>query len=134
MLSAGLVAAFLANAGFAAAEQARAAVIVAVPEGGSRVVAQGAEVVIDLFLELEPDERVKSVRLEMDVSNLRDVKYRQVPDLMLGALPNAPWQVARSGIRWTPPSSPSFGRWAWSGNPTKFPWGGSREWPPGPGK
>jgi len=92
MLSAGLIAGFLANAGFAAAEQARAAVIVAVPEGGSRVVAQGSEVVIDLFLELEPAEQVKGVRLEMDVSNLRDVKYRQVPDLMLGALPNAPWQ------------------------------------------
>jgi hypothetical protein len=92
MLSAGLLAGFLANAGFATAEQARAAAIVAVPEGGPRVVAPGSEVVIDIFLELEPTEQVSGVRMEMDVSNLRDVSYRQVPDLMLGALPNAPWQ------------------------------------------
>jgi hypothetical protein len=92
MLSAGMVAGFLANAGFAAANAAGAAAIVAVPEGGPRVVAPGSEVVIDLFLELEPAEQVKGVRLEMDVSNLRDVTYRQVPDLLLGALPNAPWQ------------------------------------------
>jgi hypothetical protein len=52
----------------------------------------GSEVAIDLFLELEPDEQVRGVRLEMDVSNLQEVTYRQVPDLMLGALPNAPWQ------------------------------------------
>ena len=92
MLSAGLVAGFLAHAGFAAAEEARAAVIVAVAEGGSRVVAPGSEVVVELFLELEPGEQVSGVRLEMEVSNLRDVTYRQVPDLLLGALPNAPWE------------------------------------------
>jgi len=92
MLSAGLVAGCLVEAGFAVAEEARAAVIVAVAEGGARLVAPGSEVVVDLFLELEPGEQVSGVRLEMEVSNLRDVSYRQVPDLMLGALPNAPWE------------------------------------------
>jgi hypothetical protein len=92
MLSAGLLTGFLANAGFAAANEARAAEIVAVPQGGPRVVAPGSQVVIDLFLELEPAEQVQGVHMEMDVSNLRNVTYRQVPDLMLGALPKAPWQ------------------------------------------
>jgi hypothetical protein len=100
------VSAVVLAAGVVAAHSAAANLVAAV-EGGPRIVRPGNEVVVDLFLELDPDEVTTGVRLELDVSNLRAIEYRQVPDLALGNLPNAPWNDVSfvSERRGAPPGS-----------------------------
>jgi len=65
--------------------------VLAVPEQGARIVSPGDPVGFGLFLELGPGEVVTRVRLELNITNLDQVAYTQVPDLVFGAIPHAPW-------------------------------------------
>jgi hypothetical protein len=78
----------LALLGAAAAAAAR---LVVVADPGPGTVPVGAPVSVELFLEIDPGERINRIQLDMSVSNLTALTYVQVPDLLLGALPNAPW-------------------------------------------
>ncbi len=65
--------------------------VVAVSDQGQRTVSPGNPVAIALFLELGPGESVTRVRLEIGITNLEELTYTQVPDLVFGAIPHAPW-------------------------------------------